>query len=123
MKMHMASNSTTQPSKTESDSQLPNLVDWIKNEFPEKTITYRGKEFIFHADVPIDSMEEIGTSKVEGVAKIKLMMMALSVEPKLTPEVMEVMGSTMLMELYNLLFPKAEPSSQPENINDISSAL
>jgi len=68
-------------------------------------------------------MEDIGLSGAQGVAKIKLLMMAISIEPKFTPEVMEVMGSTMLMELYNKLFPKADPSSQPETTNGISSAI
>jgi len=120
----MESNSTPQPFKTESDSQLPNdLVDWIKNEFPIKTVEFRGREFTFHSDVPIDAMEDIGLSGAQGVAKIKLLMMAISIEPKFTPEVMEVMGSTMLMELYNKLFPKVDPSSQPETTKSISSAL
>jgi len=127
----MESNSTPQPFKTESDSQLPNdLINWIKNEFPERTITYRNKEFIFYSDVPIDAMEEVGLSGAVGVARIKLLLKALSISPKITDEVLEVMGSGMLMGLHGLLFPKsdpedpkADPSSQPETTKSISSAL
>ena len=102
---------------------MPNeLTEWIKNEFPIKEIEYRGHKFTFLSDVPIDAMEEVAQTQGTKVDQVKVMIKVLSVEPKIDDEVLAVMGSTMLMALYDQLFPKNEPtSSQPENIKDTSS--
>jgi len=118
----MESNNITQHSKTELASQLPDLVEWIKNEFPEREIEYRNKIFTFHGDVPINAMEDIAASNLSGVSRCAYLLKILSISPKITDEVLAIMGSTMLMELYDSLFPKKEPVSSPaESINTISS--
>ena len=100
------------------------LKDWIQDQFPDKTVVYRGKEFRFHSDIPIDAMEEIADSQsIQGVPRIKLMLKLLSIDPKITDADLEVMPSTMLMALWNGLFPKnVTPTSPPQNIKNISSA-
>ena len=98
------------------------LTEWIKNEFPIKEIVYRGKTFKFLSDIPIDAMEEVADCLETGIPRIKLLLKILSIDPKIDDEVLAVMGSKMLMDLYNQLFPKNDQtSSQPENIKDISS--
>jgi len=107
----------------ELDLQLPNeLEKWILDEFPIKEIVYRGKTFTFLSDIPIDCMEEVADSKGDKVNQIKVMMKVLSIEPKITDEHLKIMPSSMLMGLYDLIFPKNEPTSSPsENIKDTSS--
>lgn len=100
---------------------MPNLTEWIKNEFPVKEIEYRGRKFTFHNDIPIDAMEEVADTQGNKVNQIKIMLKVLSIEPKITDEALEIMPSSMLMGLYGLLFPKEPTSSQPENITDTSS--
>ncbi len=115
MKTNMESNNTPQISDPESGSPLPNpLIDWIKNEFPDREITYRNKVFIFHADVPIDKMEDMTDRKISGVERVKYLLKILSIAPKITDEVLTIMGSTMLMDLYNQLFPKKVQESTPK---------
>ncbi len=107
----------------ELDLQLPNeLSEWIKNEFPIKEIVYRGRKFKFYNDVPIDAMEEVADTQGNKTDQIKVMLKVLSIEPKITDEHLAIMPSSMLMGLYNAIFPKNDStSSQSENIKDTSS--
>jgi len=107
----------------EWDLQLPNeLSEWMEKEFPIKEIVYRGRKFNFLSDVPIDAMEEVANTQGDKIEQIKIMLKVLSIEPKITDEHLVIMPSSMLMGLYELLFPKNEPTSSPsENVTDTSS--
>lgn len=118
----MESNNTPQVSDQESDLPLPdNLVEWITNEFPGKEIVYRKRAFMFHSDIPIDAMEEVAAFGESGVDRVKFILKTLSIAPKITDEVLAVMPASMMMDLYNQLFPKkASESSPAENTSIIS---
>ena len=98
------------------------LKDWISNEFPKRNVEFRGKVFSFYTDLPNQHMEEVGEAKAEGMDKVRLMIRLLSIEPRITEEDIEIMPSTMLMALWNGLFPKkAQTTSQTANTESISS--
>ena len=102
---------------------MPNdLTEWIQEQFPNKEVVYRGRTFLFHSDVPIADMEEVAACTDKGKAQVQILLKVMSIDPKITDDVLAVMNSTMLMELYTLLFPKNDPTSSPsENTNDTSS--
>ena len=98
------------------------LRTWIQEQFPDKEIVYRGKTFLFHSDIPIDSMKEIAEEKYEGVDRVKQMLRILSINPKITTADTDIMGGGMLMDLYGLLTAKKAKAISPNsNINNISS--
>ena len=67
-------------------------------------------------------MEEVAACTDKGKAQVQILLKVLSIDPKITDDVLAVMNSTMLMELYTLLFPKNDPTSSPsESINNTSS--
>ena len=106
-------------SDQELDSRL--LKDWIQEQFPDVEVVYRGKTFTFHSDIPISGMQEIAEEQCEGVERVKQMLKILSIEPKITDEDFEYMGSKMLMELYGLITKKAPTTSPQTSIDNISS--
>ena len=79
------------------------LKAWIQQEFPERTVMYRGKAFRFHTDAPNGYMEEIAElynlGQMEGMDRVRAMLRILSIEPKITVEDMAIIPEEMLREL------------------------
>jgi hypothetical protein len=115
------------------DLQLPKeeekdeLLDWITKEFPIREVEFHGRIFTFNSDIPNSEMvhyERIRAQypkELDNIENIQIMLQALSIEPKISKEAADAMGSEMLMTLWRGIHPKkASETSLPKSITNIS---
>ena len=98
------------------------LHKFIKQQFPKRKIIYRNEEFLFLADLPVKYMEEYTNSELKGIERVKYLIQIFSYKPKMSKRTLDNMPATMLMELYQILFPKKVETTSP-NPTLISTSL